>query len=246
LSIWEGIVRAFLIAIASVRAVQPMRIGVFIFALISPAAAQAAETSRLEFVAEYIRELGANESMRELAARDIAETGTDKNSAMIRSSTRIILELNAQMTALEEIALDGQFVALPKNIADFYQQKIDIHKQLIAMASAFMSGPKANVDYGALAAKAPQLTATIEYIDRALFRATPLIFATLIADKPDNQGHMSRLRITRAERDELLRHLQIEFGAKMDSADQNYTVSSATVLRDYLSKKGYKCSDDPL
>jgi hypothetical protein len=79
-----------------------------------------------------------------------------------------------------------------------------------------------------------------------LFEATPLIFGMLIADKPDNQGHMSRLRITRAERDELSRKLQIEFGAKMDAVDQNYTVSSASVLRNYLSKKGYKCSDDPL
>ena len=73
-----------------------------------------------------------------------------------------------------------------------------------------------------------------------------MVFALLIADKPDNEGHMSRLRITRGERDELLRHLQLEFGAKMDSANQNYTVSSATVLRNYLSKKGYKCSDDPM
>jgi hypothetical protein len=31
----------------------------------------------------------------------------------------------------------------------------------------------------------------------------------------------------------------------MDQTDQNYIVSSASVLRDYLVKKGYKCSDDP-
>jgi len=68
----------------------------------------------------------------------------------------------------------------------------------------------------------------------------------LIADKPDAQGHMSRLRITRAERDRLVRFLQIDFGKKLDARDQNYIVSSASVLRDYLTKKGYKCSDDPL
>ncbi len=28
-------------------------------------------------------------------------------------------------------------------------------------------------------------------------------------------------------------------------ADQNYIVSTAKVLRDYLTKKGYKCADDP-
>jgi hypothetical protein len=113
------------------------------------------------------------------------------------------------------------------------------------MATAFVTGPKPGVDYGALAADAPKLTATLEHIDRSLFQATPLIFATLIADKPDSQGHMSRLRITRAERDKLARFLQIDFGDKMNATDQNYIVSSASVLRDYLIKKGYKCSDDP-
>jgi hypothetical protein len=229
--------RTFLMVVASV------------LALSSQAATQAAQTSRLEFVSEYVRELGANEDMREIAAKEMAEAGTDKNSAnaaIVRTSTRIILELNAQIAALKGMTLDGQFANVPQSIADFYQRKIEIYKQMRAMAQAFMSGPKPGVDYGAIAAKAPELTAMIEYIDQSLFKATPLVFAALIADKPDNQGHMSRLRITRAERDELLHHLQIEFGAKMDSAEQNTTVSSATVLRNYLSKKGYKCSDDPL
>jgi hypothetical protein len=130
-----------------------------------PAAAQAAQTSRLEFVTEYVRELGANEDMRELAAKDIAEAGTDQNSAnsaMIRSSTRIILELNAQITALRGMVLDGKFADLPKNIADFYQQKIDVHQRMIEIAKTFMAGPKPNVDYGAIAAELPQFTAMIE------------------------------------------------------------------------------------
>jgi len=109
-----------------------------------------------------------------------------------------------------------------------------------------MSGPKPGVDYGALAARAPKLTATIEYLDHSLFEATPLIFATLIDDRPDRDGHVSRLTITRAQRDDLVRKLQLSFGRKMELADQNYIVSAATVLRNYLSKKGYRCSDEPL
>jgi hypothetical protein len=57
---------------------------------------------------------------------------------------------------------------------------------------------------------------------------------------------MSRLRIMRAERDGLVRKLEISFDDKMESKDQNYIVSSATVLGEYLINKGYKCSDDPL
>lgn len=49
-----------------------------------PATASAAETSRLAFVTEYVREVGVNEDMRALAAREIAEPPTDKNAAMIQ------------------------------------------------------------------------------------------------------------------------------------------------------------------
>jgi hypothetical protein len=55
---------------------------------------------------------------------------------------------------------------------------------------------------------------------------------------------MSRLSITREQRDMLVRSLQISFGDRMDSADQNYMVSSAGLLRDFLTKKGYKCADE--
>jgi len=214
-------------------------------ALVLLASRVAAETPRLTFVTEYVRELGANERMRELAQHDIAEAGADKNIAIIRSSTRIVLELNSQASAMKEMTLDEPFSYLPGAIAKFYEYKIAAHQRMIDMATAFASGPKPGVDYGAMVAEAPKLTATIEYIDRSLFQVTPTLFAMLISDKPDSQGHISRLRITRTERDQLVRKLQILFGDKLNRKDQNYIVSSASVLRDYLIKKGYKCSDDP-
>jgi hypothetical protein len=216
-----------------------------------PATASAAETSRLAFVTEYVRELGVNEDMRALAASDLDKIAgksepTDKNAAMIRGSTRIVLELTAQIGILKGMNLNKPFDGLPRNIAEFYDQKIMVHNQMNAMATAFLSGPKPGVDYSAMMAEAPKLTATLEYIDRALLQATPLIFATLIDEKPDKDGHVSRLTITRAQRDDLVRSLQISFGKKLDLSDQNLTVASASVLRDYLSRKGYKCSDEPL
>jgi hypothetical protein len=210
-----------------------------------PATASAAETSRLAFVTEYVRELGVNEEIRALAAKEIAEP-TDKNAAMIRGSTRIVLELTAQIGMLKGMNLNEPFDKLPGDIAEFYDQKIMVHNQFIAMATAFLSGPKPGVDYSAMMAEAPKLTATLEYFDRALLQATPLIFATLIDEKPDKDGHVSRLTITRAQRDGLVQSLQISFGKKLDLSDQDFTVASASVLRGYLSRKGYKCSDEPL
>jgi hypothetical protein len=48
------------------------------------------------------------------------------------------------------------------------------------------------------------------------------------------------------ERNELVRVLYASFGEKMDQKEQNYTVSSATLLRDFLIRKGFKCADEPL
>jgi hypothetical protein len=70
------------------------------------------------------------------------------------------------------------------------------------------------------------------------------VAATLIDEKPDSQGHMSRLIITKAERNDLIKRIQTLFGAKLGQKQQNYYVSSATVLRDWL-RSGYTASDEP-
>jgi hypothetical protein len=88
----------------------------------------------------------------------LAEAGADKFAATIRSSTRIIFELNAEIALLKEMTLDGQFADLPGNIGEFYQRKIEVHQRMIEMAEALIVGPKPNVDYAALAAEAPKLT----------------------------------------------------------------------------------------
>jgi hypothetical protein len=223
-----------------------MKIILALAALLLSATGAEAETPHLTFVTEYVRELGVNERMRELGEKDLAEAGPDKNFAIIRSSTRIILELNSQIGMMKGMTLNAPFDSVPGAIVEFYQYKIGTHQKMIDLATALASGPKPDVDYGAMVAEAPKLTAMLEYIERSLFQTTPLIFGMLIASKPDSQGHMSRLSITRAQRDGLVRTLQIDFGDKMSRTDQNYIVSSATVLRDFLTKKGYKCSDEAM
>jgi hypothetical protein len=230
-------------------AVETMRLAVILilFVLSFPTAGMTQETPHLTFVSEYIRELSVNEHLRELSEREVtSEQDVNRFVAMIRGSTRITLELNAQLSMLKGMHLNEPLDHLTENIAAFYQQKIELHNSMIQLSTTFLSSPKPGVDYGALAAGAPKLTAKLEYIDRSLLQATPLIFATLIDNQPDRQGHMSRLIITRAERDELVRRLQISFGKKLDQENQNLLVSSAKVLRHDLAEAGYKCSDEPL
>lgn len=199
-----------------------------------------------EFVAEYIRELGAIESIRSNAEKESKGESTNAIiSGCIRSSERFQLEIRSQISNLQRFSLRPPFDTLVSNITQFYESKKKIWQQLSEGCSEIIAGPKPNVDYGKIAAEAPKLNAQLEYVDKALFEATPLIFATLIDEKENSQHHVNHLIITKSERDKLVRSLDLYFGQKLKAKDQNYTVAAASVLKTYLAEKGYKCSDEP-
>ena len=222
-----------------------MRFIVLLLLALFPAEpSHAQEVPNLAFVSEYIRQLGVNERMRALGERELTEVGGNNQfAALIRSSTRIQLELGAQIHKLSGIHLEPPFEGLTTKITKFYNMKIEFHQRLIAISTSLLSRPQPSVDYGALATEAPKITASLEYIDRSLLEVTPLIFATLIDQTADKNGKVSQLIITTAERQRLLVALSLHFGQKMDLENQSYIVSSASVLKSYLLK--YKCSDEP-
>ena len=108
-----------------------------------------------------------------------------------------------------------------------------------------MEGPKPGMDYAKLGTEVPKIHAELDDVDHTLFQVAPLIFSTLIdLQKADSKNHASHLTITKAERKKLIGDLTSKFGSKLDQKDQNFTVSSASVLKAYFLKD-YKCSDDP-
>jgi hypothetical protein len=233
------------------RAIYLTLVVVGMFAATEPFAetskAPAKETSHLVFVTEYIRELAANENARAPAEQELSTdtTPNEKLSSAIHSNTRIQLVLQSQIAMLKPMHLEPSFEELTQNIIEFDQRKIDVHQKMIDISSALLVGPKPEIDYNKMVTDMPKLRAFLDDIDQMLFQAaTPMVFATLIDNKPDSQNHLSRLVITRAERAKLVRDLTISFGAKLDQKNQNYIVSSASLLKAFLLKD-YKCSDDP-
>jgi hypothetical protein len=197
-----------------------------------------------KFVAEYVRELAAIEDIRATAEKELANKQDNVLAGCIRSSTRFQLELQSSITIMKALRLDAPANDLIANISSFYETKIGLYQQLGATCGALIAGPKPGVDYGQLAADAPKINAQLEYADHALFNAIPLVFATLIDRKPDAENHLSGIVFTRAQKDTLVRELNSRFGRKMDAQDQNWAVSAASVLKSYLTTKGYKCTDE--
>lgn len=212
-----------------------------------PARTVKPETPHLEFVTEYIRELAAVERIR---AAGEAENNQDKKddklpfAGAIHTSTLFELELGSQVKMLKGMRLSPPFDELIPNITGFYERKIALWRRLGEVSSAFIGGPRDDVDYSKLAAEMPKIRGGLDFIDHSLLEATPTVFATLIDMKEDSKGHASHLIITRDEKASLISKLDDFFGAKLDQKDQNYTVSAATVLKDYLNKD-FKCSDEP-
>jgi hypothetical protein len=204
------------------------------------------ETRPLEFVTEFIRELAAVERIRAAGEQEQSENKADSVfAAVIHTSTAFQLELGTRVRMLKQMRLRGDAGGVIKPLIETYEQKISLYERLIEIGSAFVGGPKPNVDYDKLAAETPKIRAGLEFVDHTIFEdITPLVFATLIDMRPDSKNHASHLVITKAEKATLLQDLEDRFGTKMDEKTQNLTVSAATVLRGYLLKD-WKCSDEP-
>lgn len=205
------------------------------------------ETPHLEFVTEYIRELAALERIRAAGEEENnQDTKDDKPpfAGIIHTSTLFDLELGSQVEMLKGMRLNAPFDKLIPTITGFYGGKIVRWRRLREISSAFIGGPKEGVDYSKLAAEMPQIRGELDFIDQSLFQASPSVFGTLIDMKEDSKGHTSHLIITKEEKAGLLSMLDNSFGAKLDQKGQNYTVSSAIILKGYLNKD-FKCSDEP-
>lgn len=168
----------------------------------------AQETSRFDFVSEFISELGAMENLRAAAEQEAKEANNNPALVLpsaIHYSTQVQLELRTRISKLNSMHLNPPFETLPGAIENIYKQKIELHDAMIDIATQFMSGPKQNTDYGGLAAKMPQIRALLENEDKTILESvTPMVFFTLLDEKPDANGQLTYLSITKKQRQQLL------------------------------------------
>lgn len=205
-----------------------------------------AETAHLLFVKEYVREMISDEDLKTSAEKELAgaKSVNEQLSTGIYFSKSVQLELRAQIGVLKGMRLKAPYDDLTADLIAFYQQEIDLHQKLIDLNTAFIEGPKPGVDYSPMAAKMPQIRAELESIQKGVFEAAALVFMTLIDLKPDSQGHLSHLVITKTDKADLQDQLNIMLSGQSDHGDHDYYISAAMVIRGGLNK-GHKCADEP-
>ncbi len=90
----------------------------------------------------------------------------------------------------------------------------------------------------------PKIRAQLEYLDNTAFEASPLVFATLISDVPDSQGHAkSPCVISCDDRKRLVDQIDADFGAKLAEKKADFGVSQAQLFRTKLLE--FKCAEEP-
>jgi len=212
-----------------------------------PAHAPKPETPHFNVVKEYVRELIEDEDLKTTGEKELSEAKTpnEQFSAGIYYSKSTQLALRSQIHMLQAMHLNAPFDALIPSLIGFYQQQIDLNQRLIDISGKFLAGPREGVDYQALAAKVPEIRAELDDSRKSVFQAAALLFMTLIDQKPDSQGHLSHLLITKAEKADLQQQLEIMLKNEPDDkGDHDYYISAAMVLRGGL-QKGHKCADEP-
>jgi hypothetical protein len=211
-----------------------------------PAHATKSETPHLNVAKEYVRELIEAEALKTNGEKELSEAKTlnERFSAGIYYSKSTQLELRSEIRMLQSMHLTDPFDTLIPSLIAFYQDQINLHQRLIDISDKFLAGPKEGVDYSALGAKVPEIRAQLDDSRKSVFQAAALVFMTLIDQKPDSQGHVSHLVITKAEKAELQEQLALMLKNEPDNGDHDYYISAAMVLQGGL-QKGHKCADDP-
>ena len=212
-----------------------------------PARTPKPETPHFNVVKEYVRELIEDEDLKTTGEKELSESKTpnEQFSAGIYYSKSTQLELRSEIRMLQSMHLNDPFDTLIPSLVAFYGDQIKLHQQLIDMSGKFLARPKEGVDYQALAAKLPEIRAELDDSRKSVFQAAALVFMTLIDEKPDSQGHVSHLVITKAEKADLQQQLEIMLKNEPDDkGEHDYYISAAMVLRGGL-QKGHKCADEP-
>jgi hypothetical protein len=206
------------------------------------------DTPPYDIVSEYIRSLSAVHKIQQTAVNESKGVGDDHMQSMmnaIRNFTRLKLELNASIGMLKGMWLKREpFNGLLENTIWIYKEKVKLFDEALKISKKTVGvTPKPGVDYEKMMARMPEITAKVEYLDETLFKSMVMVCGLLIDEKPDSEGHMSRLSISSEQRQSLIDSIDFGFGESLNSETKNYTVASASMVKTFL-QSGHKTKDE--
>jgi hypothetical protein len=206
------------------------------------------KTTRIALVREFVREMEVLYRLQETAKKEIAEDSstTGKITTGIRVGTRTLFEMQESVSRLRMISLDTRWGEFKDLLKSFHNDRMAAVQEMTQIAKAMLSGPAPGVNYGAMTARAPELTARVEQIDKSMFQMSePLFFALVDEGRVEADGKLHRLILNKKDRADMVHTIDTAFGRSLDDKNATSIVNAAWAIKYGLTRPNYKAADEP-
>jgi len=207
------------------------------------------KTARVELVREFIREMEVLYRLQETAKKEFAEDGSTagKLTTSIRVGTRTLFEMQESVDRLAMIKLDNRWGEFRDLLQSFHKERIAAVQEVNQMSKGMLSGPVAGVNYGAMTARAPELTVQIEQIDKSLFKMSQALFLALVDEgRLSSDGNLHHLLLDKKDRGGMVHTIDTAFGRSLeDEKNASSIVNAAWAIKYGLTRPTYKAADEP-
>lgn len=212
----------------------------------SPGTAE--KTARIALVREFVREMEVLYRLQETAKKELAEDSspTGKLTTSIRVGTRTLYEMQESVRRLNMIGVDSHWAEFRDLLKGFHNQRMALMQEITQMAKATLSGPAPGVNYGAMAARAAELTAEVEQIDKGMFAMSQALFFGLVDEgRVAADGNLHHLILTKKDRADIVQTIDTAFGQTLDDKNPTQFVGAAWAIKYGLTRPIYKSADEP-
>lgn len=206
------------------------------------------KAARIALVKEFIREVQDLYGLQQTAKKEFAENqSSDGQTATgIRVGTRTLLEMDQSIRRLTLIPVTGRWAETRDLLKRLHEQRMELFLEMTENAKNILSGPRPGVDYGAMAARAPELTALVENNDKAVFQMSQVMFFALVDEgRQGPDGNLHHLILTKTERASIVQSIDRSFGPALDDKNATHIVLSAWAIKHGLTGTHYKAADEP-
>jgi hypothetical protein len=235
--LWIGLLLGAIVYGASCASVQSQ-----------PSPRNAQKAARTALVQEFVRELEVLYRLQETAKKEFAEDSSTSGRLMtsIRVGSRGILQMNDSINRLNMINVDAEW-AKPRNLLkQLHETRIALMQEMNEIGKALLSGPEPGVNYGKLTARAPELTAQVEEIDKNIFNMAQVMFYALVDDdRVGADGNLHHLILTKKERTSMVQLIDKIFGpTTLEDKNSTHIVAAAWAIKYGLTRTHYKAADE--
>lgn len=205
------------------------------------------KAARIALVQEFVREVQTLYGLSETAKKEFAEdpSGNGKLVTSIRVGTRTLNEMNDSINRLNLIRITGQWAEFRELLKKLHQERMALVQEATEMSKIFLSGPQPGINYGAMTARAPELTAHVEDIDKNIFRMSQAMFLALVDEgRQGPDGNLHHLLVTKAERTSMVQSIDSSFGSTLEDKNASHIVLAGWAIKYGLTRPTYKAADE--